>query len=102
MAKKQKKKPSKRPAVETREGLVSDASHLAAIRWYVLVLEKRAIELVVTDPTSLEDVNRALSECWDTLRSLTPSSVESAGGCPPGFQLCDDICQPECPPGGIR
>jgi hypothetical protein len=106
MAKKPRRPRTANNAASNRQAQVEEASLIAAIHWYALVIEKGALELVITSPSRFEKVKTILSEAVDQLNSAQPEPQpkggESGGSCPPGWELCEGVCQPECPPGEGR
>jgi hypothetical protein len=89
-----KRKPAQKSA--QRKGKTADASnHLAAVRWYLLGIERRAYEVLITQPEAFDRVRSVLSHALLLLEKTDP--VRSLAGCPRPWQLCDDdVCRPEC------
>lgn len=82
---------------KTKRG--DDASVYSAIHWFMLVLEKRAIELYSTNAKSYPAINKVLTDA-----ALGLSKIQSTKGgdddepCPDGYVFCDDLqlCCPAC------
>jgi hypothetical protein len=90
-----KRKPARRSAKQGTGKAADAANHVAALRWYLLGIERRAYEVLITEPGAYERVRSVLSRTLLFLEELEP--VRSAAGCPHPWQLCDDdVCRPEC------
>ena len=104
MSKKPRRPRKADTSASNRQAQVEESSLIAAIHWYSLVIEKGALELVITNPSKFRKVKDILTATVDQLNSARPGPQpkgggESGGGCPPGWELCEGVCQPECPPG---
>jgi hypothetical protein len=90
-----KRRSREQPAKKARgtRGGEDVALRLAAIRWYVLNIERRAMELILTNPAAYDKLNRILFETWSKLKI---TKVQRLAGCPPPWKQCDDECRPEC------
>jgi hypothetical protein len=76
------------------------ALKFAAIRWYVISLEKLANDLYITDREKFYEVDRILKHAFQELGKIRQSlkGVTMQEGCPPGYVYCDGICLPDCDP----
>ena len=80
------------------------AMTLAAIRWYVMSIEKYAMDLYITDPAKYPEVKAILDNALNGLAQLRAQLRGGQGelqeaGCPPGFKNCNGVCMPDCVPG---
>jgi hypothetical protein len=75
------------------------ALRLAAIRWYMLSLEKLSNDIYITDRTKYDQINGILKSAFHALgdirKSMSPTALEQ-DGCAPGYVNCDGICLPDC------
>jgi hypothetical protein len=69
------------------------AVRLAGIRWFLLSIEKRATELIMTNPAAYDRIEPVLFAAWVQIK---PAKVQRLSACPPPWKLCDDECRPEC------
>jgi hypothetical protein len=74
------------------------ALRLAAIRWYMLSLEKLSNDIYITDRTKYDAVSDILKTAFHALGDIRKqmASEVSAAGCGPGYVNCDGICLPDC------
>ena len=89
-----KKKPVKRAVPGTH-------AHVAAVRWYALKIELRALEVVVTNGATFSKVDSILQAAMTKLDDIEPLVPKLAADCPPPWDICpDEICRPNC--GDVR
>ena len=76
------------------------AMTLAAIRWYAMTIERMSTEIYITNPSNYPQVKNALDAAVSALEKIRVGTTTAAlgGGCPPGYQDCDGVCLPKCPP----
>jgi len=82
---------------ETKRG--EDASVYSAIHWFMLVLEKRAIELYSTNAKSYAEINKVLTDAAVNMSKIKSiSRGDDDEPCPDGYVFCDDLqlCCPAC------
>ena len=74
------------------------ALKLAAIRWYMLSLEKLSNDLYITDRRKYAEVEEILKRAFHELIVIRKSmaSVALEDGCGPGYVNCNGICLPDC------
>ena len=76
------------------------ALKLAAIRWYMLSLEKLSNDIYVTDRAKFVEIDGILKSAFHALgdirKKMSAAMVEEDGGCAPGYVNCDGICLPDC------
>ena len=92
MAKKQKSR---------KKAVPGGAAEAAAIRWYALSIELRALELVITNKETFNDVRDVLRMAKHELVKIKPVKNMAEADCPPPWDVCADaICRPDC--GDVR
>jgi hypothetical protein len=82
---------------QTKRG--DDASVYSAIHWFMLVLEKRAIELYSTNADSYKEINSVLTQAAVSLGKIKNiRGGDDDEPCPDGYVFCDDLqlCCPAC------
>ncbi len=82
---------------KTKRG--EDASVYSAIHWFMLVLEKRAIELYSTNAKSYPEINKVLTDAAVNMSKIKSiSRGDDDEPCPDGYVFCDDLqlCCPAC------
>jgi hypothetical protein len=91
-----KRRARKQPAAKAKGKVpAADLSvRLAGIRWYLLAIEGRALELILKNPAAYAVIQPVLSEAWKGIKQITVPTF--LAGCPPPWKLCDDECRPEC------
>ncbi len=76
------------------------ALRLAAIRWYMLSLEKLSNDIYITDRTKYDQINGILKTAFQALgdirKSMSAMALDEGGGCAPGYVNCDGLCLPDC------
>lgn len=76
------------------------ASHAAAIRWYALRIEARALELAMTNRGQFNAIRDILRTAKDGLERL-PGVERLRAECTPPWDICPDgVCRPDC--GDVR
>ncbi len=81
------------------------ASRAAAVRWYMLRIEARALELAITNEDYYLRVSDVLRKARRSLELMERS--QSFAGCEPPLRRCEDnVCRPDCdderfPGGGL-
>jgi len=89
-----KKNPVKRAVPGTH-------AHVAAVRWYTLKMELRALELVVTNGATFSRVREIFDAAMTRLDDIEPLAPTLMADCPPPWDICpDEICRPRC--GDVR
>ena len=75
----------------------NNAIELAALRWYSLGVEQRAIEIYATRPARFADLSRLLRKQLRELDAFADRLALTSDDCPPGYELCPNgICAPMC------
>ncbi len=75
----------------------TDAINLAAIRWFALTIEARAIEVYATNPAAYSELEALLRRCVRTVASFDPMRpITGDTDCPPGWVRCAGECAPVC------
>lgn len=73
------------------------ALRLAAIRWYMLSLEKLSNDIYITDRARYLEIDAILKRAFRELGEIRKKmSATAAEGCGPGYVNCDGICLPDC------
>jgi hypothetical protein len=96
MATKKKKKPAR--GTSRWQAVPNDAIRLAALRWFALTLEQRAIELYATDQATYHRMEHVLRKALRELDHLGKEfALSAADECPEGYIPCEDgVCKPSC------
>jgi hypothetical protein len=90
-----KKTASKKKAVP------GDAPEAAAVRWYALKIELRALEIAMTNKAKFNAVRDILRGAKDDLERLEALRSTAEADCVPPWDICPDgICRPDC--GDVR
>jgi len=85
--------------MRTWEPSPTDATSLAAFRWFANALENASVELYATNRASYKQVEEALRQALSQLGRLQKeyAVAQEENGCPDGYVLCaDGICAPAC------
>ena len=80
------------------------AMTLAAIRWYAMTIERMSTEIYITNPSNYPQVKNALDAAVSALQKIRVDIVTASlggGGCSSGYQDCDGVCLPKCPPPSV-
>ena len=75
------------------------ALKLAAIRWYMLSLEKLSNDIYITDRARYHEIEGILKRAFlemGGIRKKMASVAMEGDGCGPGYVNCDGICLPVC------
>ena len=92
MAKKKKKSAS-----EGKAAGVDGITAAAAIRWYALRIELRALELVFSHPESYEKIRDILKMAKVNLTRIDAERDFAQAACLPPWERCaDNVCRPDC------
>jgi len=78
------------------EGDPTDAMKLAALRWFALMIEGKAISIYATDRDTYPKLEAILRDCMRRLEGVSPRPIADPGDCPPGFVMCGSDCAPMC------
>lgn len=81
---------------EFRQDADQAAYALAAIRWYVISLEKLSNDIYVTDKAKYEQVLGVLKSAFKEMGGVRKSLAVAMEGCPPGYVNCNGACLPDC------
>ncbi len=81
---------------ELRQNGNDAALALAAIRWYVLSLEKLGNDIYVTDRGKYNEVLSILKVAYRDLGKVRMSLAAAAEDCGPGYVNCNGVCLPDC------
>ena len=74
-----------------------DAINLAAIRWFALSIEAKAIEIYGTNPQVYSDILTALGKGLTAINTVSVKKpIAGEGECPPGWVPCGADCAPAC------
>ena len=76
----------------------NDAIRLAALRWFALTLEQRAIELYATNASTYKEMEHVLRKALHHLDHLREEFALGADDeCPEGYIPCENgVCKPSC------
>ena len=74
----------------------TDATSLAAIRWFACTLEATAIDIYATDRDAYPLVEQVLRHALSQLRDLPIRNISGDDVCPDGYVMCGIWCKPAC------
>ena len=97
MATKRKKKKATRGTTRW-QAAPDDAIRLAALRWFALTLEQRAIELYATNALSYHEMEHVLRKALHHMDELGEKfALAEEDECPEGYIPCGNgVCKPSC------
>jgi hypothetical protein len=78
---------------------IGDAINLAAIRWFALSIEAKAIEIYGTNPAVYPNMLIVLGNCLSAVSAISVKgevAEPDPGDCPPGWVPCGEECAPKC------
>ena len=73
-----------------------DAIRLAALRWFAIEIERKAIEIYATDKSRYLDLEALLRHTMKKM-NIVSDEIAEPEECPIGYVLCKDgMCAPAC------